>query len=864
MKFYTVYLKRYFQGYKLRTALLVFGVAISVMFITFIGILTDSIHATDLDKRYSEYGEFQGMIAGISSSGEQLAEKENKLNEKAYSETCGSVIAGNGVVYLGSMDNKATKLTHIALISGNWPQKGDEIAIEDTTLNSMGLTVKPGDKIILDVTFYSNEKQTTDKKEYTLVGIFKNNALHSAINYSSGLLDTNTLLTVMPSLLITQEAVNDLRNDYIVQKNLIFTLKDTKNATETMNSLSLDRKVLPNVIYIQKLDQSWTQRDQNTSAEGTILSILTMLFTLVGMINSFSITIQEREHQIGILRALGAKKSQIRFIVINEATAISLLAIPIGVLSAYGLSRVALNIVQSLCGQAQILQVNTSTLILCVVVSVISVIAAALFSASKATHVSPINAIAGGHSSVMRTPSFKTMDAGSTITLNGSVTHQMAMRNLKRQKKRSVPVAIVVVLAVITCIFSFNMNNVLTLDLNRQIDESSYAYHLKGTSGLKIGAILPESGMSADQVKNLTETSGVREIDAYKILQGAICGISSSDITGYAQYLSGFILNNNTMTEWQKEGVAKLDSSLQPVNIKVIGVNEELLKKMFQDKDCGDFNSAVLYVPTLQMNSGGTVALNGGETIKPDIGLKENDSVKMVWYKNQGSSDWDTMDLKIGGIVNSLPGNMSKESDISNNVCIFVNENYFSQLTNEALFNSVYIYANRNVSFEAFDESINSAASAGKSISVESKLDEIQDFINYSKMMATKLFSTSIIITLLALLIIFYTIFSSVLVRKQELGMLRAVGMTKKQLKQMVCAENTLICSVAAFFGTLLIFPLVTGAIKVEGFSVWSNVPWLFLALVIFTCIAVAALISLYAIRNVLKNGIIESIRQVE
>ena len=856
MKFYAIYLKRYFEGYKLRTLLLVFGVAISVMFITFIGILTDSSHATDLEKRYSEYGEFQGITAGISPSEGKLGEDENELAEKAYSETCGSVTSGNKVAYLGAMDKKATKLTHIRLTAGNWPKKSDEIAMEDTTLNSMGITAKPGDKISLVITLYHNEKQTAVKKEYTLTGIFKNNALRSAIKYSNYQLDPNTLLTVMPSLLITQEAVSTFENDYLIQKNLIFTLKDKENAKATLSKLSLGGTILPNVIYILNHDISWAQRDQNTSAEGTILSILTMLFTFVGTINSFFITIQEREHQIGILRALGAKKSQIRAIVINEAALISFFAIPIGVLSAYGLNRVALNLVQSLSGQPQIMQVNARTLIICVLVSVLAVIAAALIPASKATHVSPINAIIGSNSAVVRTPSFISMDTGTAVALSTNITYQLAMRNLRRQKKRSLPVAIVVVLAVITCIFSYNVNNVLTLDFNRQMDRSSYAYHLKGISCLKLGKALPESGFDINQINKIADINGVREIDAYKILGGAVCGVSSSNITESAQYIPNYLMNNDTMNEWQKDASLKLDSSLQPVNLSIIGVDEKRLNDIFPDKKCGDFDSALLYVPPLQLDS--------GDTIEADPGLNENDSVKMVWYNNQGGKDWNAMDLTIGGVIHSLPGNMSNETDISNNICIFINEKYFSELTNEDLFSSVYIYAKSNIRFEAFDESINLAASSGNNISVESKLDEIQEFVNYSKMMTTKLYATSIIVTLLAFLIIFYTIFSAVLVRKQELGMLRAVGMTKKQLKRMVCAENTLICSVAAFCGTLMIFPLVTGALKVEGFAVISNVPWIFIASVIIACISVAAAISLYTIRSVMKNGIIESIRQVE
>lgn len=856
MKLYAVYLKRYIQGYKLRSAMLVFSVMISVLFITFIGILTDSIHATDIENRYSRYGEFQGMVAGLSSSGREMAEKEDKLKERAYSEACGYVQVGSEIAFLGDMDQSAMKLAHLVLTSGRWPQNTDEISMQDTTLKNMGLDVETGDKISLDVTVYGREQISSVKKEYTLVGIFKNNALQSAIKYSNGILDINALGTVMPSLIITQEAVSEFGKDYIVQKNLLFTLKDTKNAEETMNSLALGGTLLPNVLYIHNHDESWTQRDQNTNAEGTILIILTILFTLVGTINSFFITVQEREHQIGILRALGAKKSQIRMIIMNEAATISLLAIPMGVLSAVGLIRVVLNIVQSICGQIQIMQIKTSTIILCVTVSVLSVMIAAFFPATRATYVSPISAIMGQNAAVIQSSSFQLSNTETSLPVKGGITYQMAIRNLRRQKKRSIPVAIVVFLAVITSIFSYNMSHVFTLDLNRYMNKGTYAYHLSGNSALVTGKVSPEGGLSTDDVEKLRVTSGVGEVDAYKILIGAVCGIPSANLNELSKNMADYLLDNSTMSGWQQEAAELFDSSIQPVNIRIIGVEEHKLEEMLPDTDVGDFESALLYVPPYGRN---------GEIITDQvIGLHEDDSVKLVWYKNQGSNNWDTMDVRVESIIHSLPSDMAKEPDIGESMCILINEKYFSQLTNESLFNSVYVYTEPDVSFGKLEESINTIANNGKSITVESKMDEIKEFINNSKMMTAKLFSTSIIVILLALLIIFYTVFSAVLVRKHEIGMLRAVGMTKKQLIRMVCAENTFICLIAALCGTLTVFPLVTGAIKVEGLSVWNNVPWLFLLSVLIVSFLVAAVISLFAIRIVMKNGIMNAIRQVE
>lgn len=309
------------------------------------------------------------------------------------------------------------------------------------------------------------------------------------------------------------------------------------------------------------------------------------------------------------------------------------------------------------------------------------------------------------------------------------------------------------------------------------------------------------------------------------------------------------------MSQWRQEAAISMESTMQPVNIQIIGIEEQKLRELFPNTEIGDLHHALLYVPT---------AGKWESESASDIGLQKGDSVRVVWYKNQGSSNWDMVDFKIDGIIHSLPGNMAKVPDFGEKVCIFINEKYFSELTNESLFNSVYVYAGREIGFEKLEERINKIAGKGKDISLESQTDEIKEFIQYSKMMAAKLFSTSIIVSILVLLIIFYTVFSAVLIRKREIGMLRAVGMTKKQLNRMICAENVLICFGAAFCGMLTVFPLITGAIRAEGFSVRNNVPWLFLAIVLIVCFIIAAIISLYAIRIVMKKGIIDSIRMPE
>ena len=47
MKLYFIYFKRYIRNYPIRLTFLALGVGIAVLFVSFMGMLTDSIHATN-------------------------------------------------------------------------------------------------------------------------------------------------------------------------------------------------------------------------------------------------------------------------------------------------------------------------------------------------------------------------------------------------------------------------------------------------------------------------------------------------------------------------------------------------------------------------------------------------------------------------------------------------------------------------------------------------------------------------------------------------------------------------------------------------------------------------------------------------
>jgi putative ABC transport system permease protein len=130
----------------------------------------------------------------------------------------------------------------------------------------------------------------------------------------------------------------------------------------------------------------------------TFLLIFAVVAVLVGafmMFNTFSITVQQRTRENGLLRALGASRRQILGAQLVEAGAVGLIASVVGIfaglLIALGLKRLLVAVGIDIPSQG--LVVTSSTVLICLLVGVGITLLSALSPARKAAKVPPIAAM---------------------------------------------------------------------------------------------------------------------------------------------------------------------------------------------------------------------------------------------------------------------------------------------------------------------------------------------------------------------------------------------------------------------------------------------------------------------------------------
>ena len=133
-----------------------------------------------------------------------------------------------------------------------------------------------------------------------------------------------------------------------------------------------------------------------------VLAAIIMVGSISLIYNAFSISVSERTKQFGLLSSIGATRKQIRRAVFSEAILLSMIGIPLGLISGYTGIAITLNILSARIhtllstGDGTILLeavLSPFALAIAATIALITVLLSAAIPARRATKISPIDAI---------------------------------------------------------------------------------------------------------------------------------------------------------------------------------------------------------------------------------------------------------------------------------------------------------------------------------------------------------------------------------------------------------------------------------------------------------------------------------------
>lgn len=539
------------------------------------------------------------------------------------------------------------------------------------------------------------------------------------------------------------------------------------------------------------------------------ISALVILFSVLVIYSIYYVSIITNIQEIGKLQALGISKKQLRKLLLYEGLILSAISIPFGLIVGYFIIYIRLPIIMNY-GSIKI-DMFSLPIILGVVLAVLVAVVISLFKPiHMATKISPVEAIRYQESS-----GNKVLREGREMVTLSSLSYA----NLSRNRKRTL---ITILSMGLSCVLFMAIAGVLN-----SMDILDYARgHLpKGDFQLNLEYKLndttyPENNLNSLQLKNYLGQDMISRILA-------ISGVTNVETEKEIMVHTNFSIYKGKNTIFRicgREDIENMTKDLKRGNLDY--------DEMVQQNGisfCSDY-----FFEEYNMSIGDIIPITLYD------GLKEiNLETKLMASTSMADSDFV--------IPQDLIDNLIKDTNLTTSLIIYADKDNYDLVKSE-----LQTIVDENAYFSL--------------VSLDEELSAAKALINMTKY---PVYSLLLIIGVISFMNLINTMITSVVIRKRELGILQAIGMSDKQLIKMLSKEGTvftigtLLCALT--FGNLLGYLAFKWA-KINHFMQVTDYHYPIVETIVLIVVIVVGqlLINLFINKRIHKESLIDRIRQQE
>ena len=388
-------------AHKLRLVLTLLAITLGVSFVVGTYVFTDSLNKSLTQLFDTEPADVvvQPVDAAENSGGGGGQEPSLTMPESVTKEVSGvagvSSAIGSvnqvGAIVLNDQDESvgganSTPLgvswepdqdtSQATLVAGSPPQGNDQVALDSTTADKADVSV--GDSIRI-----STPLKTDAKKRWQVTAVVD-------IGLSGG---------VTVALFDLPTAQKYLVGDGLINQVLVTVDEgSTPSDVATAINRSLDSSQYTAITGQEASDQQEQQITDSLGFLNTFLLIFALVAVFVSaflIFNTFSMLVAQRTREIALMRAVGASRRQIQSGVVTEALLLSVVAATLGILLGIGLA-FGLRALFDLFGlqlPSSAFELAPRTIIVAYAVGILVTVAAAWIPANRASSVPPIAAL---------------------------------------------------------------------------------------------------------------------------------------------------------------------------------------------------------------------------------------------------------------------------------------------------------------------------------------------------------------------------------------------------------------------------------------------------------------------------------------
>ena len=856
MNLYTSLTLRYLKQNKRRTLVTIIGIILATALICGIGNICTSFMDYQMRGQIQSSGSFYATFTDIDKEKASVITKSSGVSEYGYKKNLGSVIwdkKNSTSLDINVFDKNTINSFQITLKKGSYPKNESELIVTQDLLNKWNKKI--GDKITLNlgeliyddmgmISKLKNPQKTTFKIVGTLDKALYNSKFAIA-GFDINSVDKNEKFDVS---ICTKNPKDIYKTAISIGKNIGLVQKDdpqdeSYNYDEQANLYFKDIEYNEGLLRLLGAS-SYSNINITLLLIVGLVASLVIIATIATIYNSFSIAISERKKQFGILNSIGATKSQIMKFVFLEGFLVSIVGIPIGLLSGTVAIDIVFKVIKtffktSMFGELDLRVVfSPIVLILSTLVILLTIFISALIPAINAAKISPLEAIK--NSSNLKVGKIKSSKLVKKIF---KTEGELAYKNLRRNKGKFRITLFSLVISILIFI-SFNGFVDMFIEANQ----------------INYGSITNDLTLYENNL--LTKEEVQKTIDELKKING-LKDVAIDKGYNLNVHVDEKNINKDLRESLKQSRYVDMDNSnYNFINSKLYipGYfsisNIKLSEGKFDRKTAKAENGVILVRYSYQES-----LAKKGKVVLSNYKVGDTLNCTITSYDSDGKESAKEVKLKILAITDEILTGNNQYPETSFGVVAYDDLIPSLGITDDESSSSSYCVAT-NQEKSTRDE-VKKVAEENN-LSVIDSIDEAQRLEQTMNVMKIFVYGFIVVISLVSVTNIINTISTNINLRKREFAVIKSIGVTPQGFKKMIYMESILYGILSLLYGipigicmNVLMNKILEGVITVQTLIPYKAILICVVAIFIITFIA-----SYIPLKKISKENIIDNIRQ--
>lgn len=838
-----------------RTVITLFGIIISVAMVTAVFTSVGSLMRSLSDITAAYDGAWHAQYMNLQDKDVQTLSKQknvktiglladigqmdcNTKEDSGRNET--SIIAGNQNLFAINKMKPAT---------GRLPNNTRELMVTKSYLQRNKLNWKVGDTVTVQTASYptgAQEAEATggepivENRTFTVCGILEvQNQLTGMNSAFCGMDDT------VAGGYTAQVQFSNLGSN---------TPKDIKAAAKAVygKAVNSDWSDLYTIHTDYLMYNGVQMSDGVTRALYGFVAIILLIIILASVFmiyDSFAVSYQQRARYLGMLASVGATRVQKRGSVYFEGFILGCIGIPIGILCGIGgiavtlraLSDSFMKTVMVATGDSIRLHavVDWKIIVFSVLISALTIFISAWIPAHRASKITPIEALR--QTNTVKVKKAKKLKTSRLRQKLFGFEDVLAVKNYKRNAKRSRTVVFALAVSVILFLSTANFTGMLTNALDNEYDGMSFDVYESVNSS--------DGPLSVDLVEKLNkEVSRMPGIESMRV-----CADNEMMVDG---------LDKQLTAEAKK---ANMDRS-----VYVLGVDNDTFATLAKEAGIDPSVCQDDKIPTGILINRVQVATEKKQSLvlNPLQGslVGQTFTGSMVGYDSEGNELYAKYTAKVAAQMNKEASNLGS---FMHPTLVVPMHSYLVHFPSVLAEDNIVSYARYYITAQDHDRvytQVSDLLSDTKGISHTGYDAAAQAETMRALRIVVMTFGYGFItlITLISVMNIINTISSGMEERRREFAMIKSVGMTPRSFKKSIYLENIRYGVMALVWGLPVSFGLDFLMYKILGssFDYGYTFRWYYYLAAALAVFAVIAIALLYAVDKIKKDNIIETLKR--